>query len=158
MDKPLVYQLYRQMHSWVAMFGLDKRWRHLSVKPASRWDFPLLVRALEDYQLIGRVCKHRNMFSWPVLTPEDLTTSYCSMSNKQNTILRFFCWFLLVQRLVYYVVLRVQTLNHTGGYYDEATPVPIPNTEVKLVRADNTWLETARKDRQLPDSMRKARQ
>ena len=44
-----------------------------------------LVRALEDYQLIGRVCKHRNMFSWPVLTPEDLTTSYVQLSNIQNT-------------------------------------------------------------------------
>ena len=52
--------------------------------------------------------------------------------------------------LVFYVVLRVQTLNHTGGYYHEATPVPIPNTEVKLAGADNTWLETARKDRLLP--------
>ena len=109
-----------------------------------------LVRALEDYQLIGQVCKHRNMFSWLVLTPEDLTTSYVQCPIKQNTILRFFCWLLLSLQLVYYVVLRVQTLNHTGGYYDEATPVPIPNTEVKLVRADNTWLVTAREDRLLP--------
>ena len=30
---------------------------------------------------------------------------------------------------------------------DEGTPVPIPNTVVKLVYGDNTWLETARKDR-----------
>ena len=29
----------------------------------------------------------------------------------------------------------------------EGPPVPIPNTEVKLTSADNTWLETARKDR-----------
>ena len=28
----------------------------------------------------------------------------------------------------------------------EGTPVPIPNTEVKLVRGDNTWLATARED------------
>ena len=76
MDQPLVYQLYCQVHSWVAMLGLDKRWKHLSVKPAPRWDFPLLIRALEDYQLIGRACKHRNVFSLPVLMPEDLTTSY----------------------------------------------------------------------------------
>ena len=76
MDKPLVYQLHCQMHSWVAMFGLDKRWKHLSVKPTPRWDFPLLIRALEDYQLIGRACKCRNAFSLPVLMPEDLTTSY----------------------------------------------------------------------------------
>ena len=29
----------------------------------------------------------------------------------------------------------------------EGPPVPIPNTVVKLVPADNTWLATARKDR-----------
>ena len=37
------------------------------------------------------------------------------------------------------------------GYYSkEDTPVPIPNTEVKLFSVENTWLETARKDRELP--------
>ena len=29
---------------------------------------------------------------------------------------------------------------------DEGTPVPIPNTVVKLVYGDNTWLVTARED------------
>ena len=28
----------------------------------------------------------------------------------------------------------------------EGTPVPIPNTVVKLVRGDDTWLETAREN------------
>ena len=60
--------------------------------------------------------------------------------NIQNTVLYY----------LPYAVLRVQTLNHTGGDYCEATPVPIPNTEVKLACAENTWLETARKDRLLP--------
>ena len=32
----------------------------------------------------------------------------------------------------------------------EGTPVPIPNTAVKLISADNTWLEAAREDRQAP--------
>ena len=86
MDKPLVYQLHCQMHSWVAMFGLDKRWKHLSVKPTPRWDFPLLIRALEDYQLIGRACKCRNAFSLPVLMPEDLTTSYVRFQLLEVTI------------------------------------------------------------------------
>ena len=31
------------------------------------------------------------------------------------------------------------------------TPVPIPNTMVKTDAADNTWLETTREDRWLPD-------
>ena len=33
--------------------------------------------------------------------------------------------------------------------YAEATPVPIPNTAVKLCSAQNTWLVTAREDRKL---------
>lgn len=48
--------------------------------------------------------------------------------NIQNTVLFY----------LPYAVLRVQTLNHTGGDYCEATPVPIPNTEVKLTCAENT--------------------
>ena len=32
-----------------------------------------------------------------------------------------------------------------------ATPVPIPNTAVKHLSADNTWLETARESKSLPD-------
>ena len=153
MDKPLVYQLHCQMHSWVAMFGLDKRWKHLSVKPTPRWDFPLLIRALEDYQLIGRACKCRNAFSLPVLMPEDLTTSY--VISLQVLIHDMFLWEdpsfssswyqFSVQSWGY------KTLNHSGGDYREATPVPIPNTEVKLIGADNTWLATAREDRLLPD-------
>ena len=34
-----------------------------------------------------------------------------------------------------------------GVVDDEGPPVPIPNTEVKLIRAENTWLETARENR-----------
>ena len=32
----------------------------------------------------------------------------------------------------------------------EDPPVPIPNTEVKLIRVDNTWREAAREDRSAP--------
>ena len=92
MDKPLVYQLFCQEHSWVAMFGLDKRWKHLSVKPTPRWDFPLLIRSLEDYQLIGRACKWWEPFSLPVLMTEDLTTQGYVISSLlfQDTFLRGF--------------------------------------------------------------------
>ena len=44
-----------------------------------------------------------------------------------------------------------QSHKVSGGYNGEATPVPIPNTEVKLSRADDTWLETARENRSLPE-------
>ena len=111
--------------------------------------FPSLISALEDHQLIGRACKYRNVFSLPVLTHEDLTTSYEQFKSFiQNTLILVSCPYLFP---LTYVVLRVQTLSHSGGYYDEATPVPIPNTEVKLISVDNTRLATAREDRSLPD-------
>ena len=34
-----------------------------------------------------------------------------------------------------------------GAFGGEGPPVPIPNTEVKLASAEDTWLETARKNR-----------
>ena len=39
----------------------------------------------------------------------------------------------------------------SGDYSEEDTPVPIPNTEVKLFSADDTWRETARESRTSPD-------
>ena len=43
-------------------------------------------------------------------------------------------------------VLRVQN-PIVSANSDEGTPVPIPNTVVKLINVDNTWLVTAREDR-----------
>ena len=43
------------------------------------------------------------------------------------------------------------TRKISGGYNGEETPVPIPNTEVKLSRAEDTWLETAWENMSLPD-------
>ena len=48
------------------------------------------------------------------------------------------------------IPVRVTTV---GVFNGEGPPVPIPNTAVKLTGADNTWLETAREDRQLPGSI-----
>ena len=42
------------------------------------------------------------------------------------------------------------TPQQTGANGDEVTPVPIPNTEVKLISVENTWLETAWEDRAVP--------
>ena len=42
------------------------------------------------------------------------------------------------------------TPQQTGANGDEVTPVPIPNTEVKLISVENTWLETAWEDRAAP--------
>ena len=42
----------------------------------------------------------------------------------------------------------IYCVSHMVGDDDgEVPPVPIPNTEVKLSGAENTWLVTAREDR-----------
>ena len=41
-----------------------------------------------------------------------------------------------------------------GGNSCEDTPVPMPNTEVKLTNAESTWLEAAWEDRKLPNKKR----
>ena len=46
-----------------------------------------------------------------------------------------------------YSVLKIRKyLKKSGGDYGEDTPVPIPNTEVKLFNADDSWLVTAREN------------
>lgn len=49
-------------------------------------------------------------------------------------------------RVVDCSVLKVQTFDTVRVYGDEGTPVPIPNTVVKLINGENTWLETAREN------------
>ena len=41
--------------------------------------------------------------------------------------------------------------SHSGDNGSEDPPVPIPNTEVKLTRAESSCRDTDRKDRSLPD-------
>ena len=40
--------------------------------------------------------------------------------------------------------------NICGFYYSEDPPVPIPNTVVKLVCAEDTWRAASRKNRSMP--------
>ena len=49
MNVPLVYQLFRQEQRWVAMYGRDNRWKHLSGKPTWILDFP--IRVVEDHHV-----------------------------------------------------------------------------------------------------------
>ena len=46
-----------------------------------------------------------------------------------------------------YVIKRVKLFYIVGVDCDEGPPVPIPNTEVKLICAEDTWLVTARENR-----------
>ena len=44
----------------------------------------------------------------------------------------------------------MQQHSSVGVYDDEGPPVPIPNTVVKLIGAENTWREAAWEDRSMP--------
>ncbi len=44
----------------------------------------------------------------------------------------------------------ITSRERSGDESKEDPPVPIPNTEVKLISADNTWLEAAREDKAMP--------
>ena len=48
------------------------------------------------------------------------------------------------------IFLAPDEAHIVGVDYGEGTPVPIPNTAVKLTGAENTWLETAREDKLMP--------
>ena len=43
--------------------------------------------------------------------------------------------------------MRLRIVYAAGAYDAEVPPVPIPNTEVKLCRAEDTWLVTAWENR-----------
>ena len=46
---------------------------------------------------------------------------------------------------------NVYFVNTSGGDSKEDPPVPMPNTEVKLLNVDDTWRVTARESRKLPE-------
>ena len=46
--------------------------------------------------------------------------------------------------------LQRQGVERLAMVVASSTPVPIPNTVVKLIRAENTWLEAARENRSMP--------
>ena len=56
-----------------------------------------------------------------------------------------FAWDVLTNRLY---LLDTSAISGDDGYVDP--PVPIPNTVVKHINAESTWLETAWEDRKLP--------
>ena len=83
--------------------------------------------------LIGLMCKRGDTFSLQVLIGRGL--------------------FLLihVQKVLTCLITKlVQFVSSIGAYSNEVTPVPIPNTEVKLIHVDDTWLATARETKSVP--------
>ena len=105
------------------------------MKPASRLCFPGR-KSPEGHRkttgLIGRECKTREGFSEAVLIAREawpyssIEKTFAAFSTQQ-------LFGVHDSRLIF-----VQEADETGDISDRDTPVPIPNTEVKPVRADGT--------------------
>ena len=61
--------------------------------------------------------------------------------------------FLFLHLFVLFHFITLYTVFLVGVYCSEVTPVPIPNTEVKLWYEENTWLATARENISMPASL-----
>ena len=46
--------------------------------------------------------------------------------------------------------MRQSLMQRVGANNGEGPPVPIPNTAVKLIRAEDTWREAAWENRSVP--------
>ena len=94
---------------------------------------------MKTTRLIGQVCKRGNVFSLPVLIGREAWPQ----NNLHNHLYVIF-------------VLQFKLLNAEivvyffGGDSEEETPVPIPNTEVKLFSADGTAREAVWESRTPP--------
>ena len=91
--------------------------------------------------LIGRECKCGNAFSGPILIGRGLDQGRC-----ENDAL---CGFEGAEK--HRFKTKKQEKKFSGGNYEKDPPVPIPNTAVKLLSAENTRTETSREDRSSPD-------
>ena len=91
-------------------------------------------------RLIGRRCKHGDVFSLPVLIGRGL--------DLPLTLLGFASLTLLFVQFSGFD----HNLDNTeaGAYGYEVPPVPFPNTEVKLFRVDDTWTVTSWKIISMP--------
>ena len=85
-------------------------------------------------RLIGLLCKHGDMFSLQVLIGRGL----------------FLLFVLFHFPFLCCSIFKVSLIPIVGVYGDEDPPVPIPNTEVKLICVENTWLVTTREDKSTP--------
>ena len=91
--------------------------------------------------LIGQEWKYSNVCSGLILIGRGLDLNY-DLGKLGKSFCHEYCC----------SVLRAQIMQNSivGVYCGEGTPVPIPNTVVKLIYAENTWLVTARENRTMP--------
>ena len=90
-------------------------------------------------------CKRGDAFSWHVLIGRGLDPNLAKGTPIKATQLLFSFEGACLQKR--YVKSRNALSIPAGADYAEVPPVPIPNTEVKLRSAEDTWLETTWENR-----------
>ena len=87
---------------------------------------------------------------WPV--GQAVKTSPSHGENRSSILLRVTtCWSANIFQILRFIVAVI-----VGVYYAEGPPVPIPNTVVKLMRAENTWRAASRENRSMPTSLKQS--
>ena len=109
---------------------------------------------MKTTRLIGLKCKCGDVFSLQVLIGRGLDLKGFMLPKLCYSILKIQDVITLrvslrVSLKDYIITIYLQQYQ-VGDYRDEVTPVPMPNTEVKLIFAENTRLATARKHRSSP--------
>ena len=84
---------------------------------------------------------------WPV--GQAVKTSPSHGENRSSILLRVTTLTFRFQQVISSNTVTLSSQS-VGAYYDEGPPVPIPNTVVKLIRAEDTWRATAWKNRSVP--------
>ena len=92
------------------------------------------------------MCKNGDIFSLAVLIDRGLDLTSHS-NHKPYGDATDMGWVYTFRNNLYSVFRVYKALNIVGVDGGEGTPVPIPNTAVKLTCADNTWLVAAWEDR-----------
>ena len=106
-------------------------------------------------RLIGRGCKRSDALSRPILIGRGLDLLKKRRERIENMLDRYSLVSALcscqsavkAERKKRYIRAKNPNIYHCGDNGGEVPPVPIPNTEVKLVRAEDTLPDTARENR-----------
>ena len=92
-------------------------------------------------RLIGSGCKRSNVCSWRILIDRRLNQifkiGFWAVKSAYYLVLNVQYILITMRRAIVYQLSQASILS--GDDSKEVTPVPMPNTEVKLFSADGSW-------------------
>ena len=89
------------------------------------------------------MCKCGNILSKAVLISRGLDQESMEVKEDRKDCRK-------IRKILFSFECMTKDIHRVGDEGKEGTPVPMPNTEVKLFSVDDTWRVTARESRTLP--------